>query len=387
MRVQRFLAAAMDDPALCEALAAADPDAFGGLLATAAERGLTLDAATLQAVSRPDLLGLSRWSAPLVCGAAWPPPTWLPIQVAADDGGLHVDWAYFGAGPLREPFFEDSIRRALRTPFARLSRYRMTLADFFAQAEPGLAPDGLIFHMSRCGSTLVSQMLGAMTRTIAVSEAAPIDSILQLARNAPQPSANQQADALHSIVAAYGRKRAGDERRYFLKLDSWHALSLPLFRRAFPETPWVFLYRDPVEVMVSHARQRGAQMVPDIVPPSLYGLDAGDTTDPHDYVARVLATICRAAAGHLGEGGGLAVSYRDLPEAVFTKILPHFGIAPDDDERTIMRRVTQRDAKAQHADFAADSAAKQREASTHLRTLAGRHLGAVYRELEKLSGG
>jgi hypothetical protein len=53
------------------------------------------------------------------------------------------------------------------------------------------------------------------------------------------------------MVAALGQARAG-ETRLFLKLDCWHMRDLPLFRRAFPNTPWVFLYRDPVEVLVSH---------------------------------------------------------------------------------------------------------------------------------------
>ena len=78
------------------------------------------------------------------------------------------------------------------------------------------------------------------------------------------------------MVAAFGRRRGGRERHYFIKLDSWHTLALPLFRRAFPSVPWVFLYRDPVEVLVSQMRQRGAQTVAEIIPPSFYGIDGSD---------------------------------------------------------------------------------------------------------------
>ena len=51
-------------------------------------------------------------------------------------------------------------------------------------------------------------------------------------------------------------------RDYFVKFDSWNTLDLALIRRAFPDVPWIFLYRDPVEVIVSHMRQRGSQMIP-----------------------------------------------------------------------------------------------------------------------------
>jgi hypothetical protein len=98
----------------------------------------------------------------------------------------------------------------------------------------------------------------------------------------------------------------------------------------------------------------------------------------------VLATICRAVLDHAGEGCGLLINYRELPEALFTKVLPHFGLAFDDREREAMRLAAQRDAKAPSFAFAGDAEAKQREATAHLRTLAEQHLGGVYRALEAL---
>ena len=37
--------------------------------------------------------------------------------------------------------------------------------------------------------------------------------------------------------------------------DALPSKQLPLFRAAFPKTPWIFIYRDPVEVMVSLLRK------------------------------------------------------------------------------------------------------------------------------------
>ena len=140
--------------------------------------------------------------------------------------------------------------------------------------------------------------------------------------------------ALRAIVTTFGRCRAGDERRYVVKLDSWHALALPLFRRAFPEVPWVFLYRDPVEVLVSQMRQRGTQMLPQVLPPRFYGIDDDGAALDEDYCARVLAAICNAAADNAKLGGGLMIDYRELPAAVMSRIMPHFGIAAGAAERT-----------------------------------------------------
>lgn len=338
------------------------------------------------AASPPDPLGQARWLAPLGQGSSWPPSPWLPIKVAPGGSEIFVDWAYFGAGPLTEPFFEGSIRRALSHPFNALFRYRMTLRDFLApvDSEDSLQPSGFILHMSRCGSTLAAQMLAALPQNIVVSEAAPIDAVVQLARRWPQLPAEQHSRMLAAMIAAYGRRRAGDERHYFVKLDSWHTLALPLFARAFPSVPWVFLYREPVEVLVSQMHQRGTQMVPEFMPPALYGIEGADGMASEEYCARVLEKICRAVVDHVGDGRGLLINYRELPEALFTKVLPHFGMTFDDSERETMRLAAQRDAKAPSFTFAVDAEAKQRQASEQLRALAERHLGAVYRELEAL---
>ena len=372
-----------------EALAArlgktVDTDVFiARVVQEAREHGLTLGADLLRPATHHAPIGLSRWTTHAVAGAAWPPPSWLPVQVAAQGEQIAVDWAWFGAAPLTAPFFEDSLRRAMALPLNRLFRYRTLLADFVAGAATAesLAPNGFIFHMSRCGSTLTAQMIAALPRTIIVSEAAPIDAVVQIGGLSPQAREDRLADLLRAMIAAYGRRRTGEERRFVLKLDAWHTLALPLFRRAFPTVPWVFLYRDPVEVLVSQLRQPGAQMIPEFVPTGFYGIESFDHT--HAYYARVLGRICEAALDKHRDGG-LLVNYRELPQAVFAAVLPHFGIVCSDSEREIMKEAARRDAKAPHLAFVDDSAAKQEAATASIRALAERHLGAVYRGLEGL---
>jgi len=383
-----FAAFVIADAEVAEALwresaASRFAEAAGG---SAAAHGYALPAEVFRAAARPDPLGQSRWAAPLAQGSTWPPSAWLPIQVTPGDGEIFVDWAHFGTAPLTEPFFEGSIRRALNHPFNALFRYRMTLRDFLAQAESadGLRPSGFIFHMSRCGSTLAAQMLAAVRQNVVISEAAPIDAVVQLGRHWPQLPADRHARLLAAMIAAYGRRRAGADRHYVVKLDSWHTLALPLFRRAFPSVPWVFLYRDPVEVLVSQMRQRGTQMVPEFVPPALYGIESAIGMTGQEYCARVLERICRAVVDHAGEGGGLLVNYRELPEALFTTILPHFGMTPSDAEHATMRRAARQDAKMPSIAFTEDTEAKQNDATEALRGLAERHLGGVYRALEAM---
>jgi hypothetical protein len=384
--LQDFAALVMADAALAAHLAAIeDASAFiAEAVRSAQAHGIALSEEGLRNAAQPDVLGLNRWSDAPLAGPSLPPRDWLPIAVTSASSGIYVDWARFGTEPLREPFYEEAVRRALRLPFNRAFRYRVGLHDLVAQADTmeSVAPSGFIFHMSRCGSTLAAQMMATLPDSIVISEAAPLDAIVQLGRSL---SADDAARAARAMISALGRKRSGRERRYVVKLDCWHTLALPLFRRAFPDVPWVFLYRDPVEVLVSQMRQRGMQMVPQFLSPRFYGIADTDATMDEAYCARVLGVICRAVLDHHSMGGGLVLNYHQLPDAVSTVILPHFGIACRDDERERMRQAAERDAKSPNLRFGGDTETKQRAANAKIRGAAERYLREIYESLDALS--
>ena len=368
----------LTDTALQDALGEIeDGGRFAALTAEAARvAGVDLDSETIKA------LLYAPPQSPILEGLA-PLRGWLPAEIRQDASRLVVAWLNFGRRRLTEPFYDDSLAAVRRLPFNRLFGFRTPLADLEAWSRaldlPG-RPNGLIFHMSRCGSTLAAQMLAASPQNVVISEAAPIDAIVQLADH----DEGAKAALLRAMAAVLGQARNPGETRRFIKLDCWHSLDLPLFRRAFPDTPWVFLYRDPVEVMVSHVRRRGMQMVPAFVPPAVFGLDLADGVPDEDYCARVLAAVCEGAVRHYPESGGGLVDYRELPEALFTTILPHFGAAVSEAEAAVMRQATARDAKAPELAFAPDGTTKRHAATAAIREVCERRLGPVYRRLEAL---
>lgn len=382
----QFRAAMLGDAALQAALDAhEDVDAFiPEAVARAHALGLTLTDEMLRPALRGDPLGVTRWSSAPVTRAA-PQAGWLPIHVMPQDGQICIDWGYFGERRLGEPFFEDSIRQAMRRPLNRLARHRTFLGDIAAHADAHLAPapSGFIFHMSRCGSTLACQMLADDPRNIVISEASPLDMIVQLPQIVGPLDAELHASLLRAMVAALGRRRADVQERLVIKLDSWHALALPLFRRAFPHVPWAFFYREPKKVLASQMRERGMQTVPEYLAPQIFGLTQEDSLPPEDYCARLLARTCEAVLEPYARGGGLLVAYRQLPEALWTTILPHFGIACGDDDRARMARVAQFDAKTPSMTFASLQEGRA-EMPDGLDAVAERHMGDIYRRLEDL---
>ena len=350
--------------------------------AWAGQRGLALGPDDF-AGTGPDPVGLRMIQPAPLSGPDWPALQWLPLRFAFEGPG--IDWCHFAGEPLAGPFYHDTVRRIRERPFNQLFRYRTPLETLTTSPCEGLMPQGFIYHMSRCGSTLVSQMLAAVPGTIMASEPGPLDTIVQLPLLDPRVPPEFHVEAVRAMVRAIGRDRSGSSNRYFLKLDSWHTLALPLFRAAFPEVPWIFLYRDPVEVLVSQLRARGPQTEPGVLPGHLFGFAPGEEQIPDiDYVARVLAATCGAVLDCWGMGGGMLVDYRELPGAMFDRILPHFGYAPGADELALMQAASSRDAKAPSVAFTDDREAKHREADESVRAVADRYLAGVYARLQEL---
>ncbi|HEU4322775.1 MAG TPA: sulfotransferase [Roseiflexaceae bacterium] len=313
---------------------------------------------------------------------------WLPIRLYLLSARLMVDWCYLGDQRLTHPFFEQTVATALRHPFQALFRHQTpidTLIDL-AEERPGVPPAGFIFHLSRCGSTLISQMLAALPQHLVLSEPPPLNVMLGARRRDPQIDEEQQIAWLRALVAALCQPRGGQERLAFIKFDSWNVLDLSLIRRVFPQVPWIFLYRDPVEVLVSHQTMPGMQMIPGTLRPDPFGIPLAVTSAETllEYGALVLARICAAALEHIEAEGGVLVNYSELPAAVETVVAPLFGLRSTPEEQTAMRQATGVHAKDPHRPFVSDADTKRRAAPAQLRRMVERHVGAYYARLEEL---
>ncbi|MDQ3797870.1 MAG: sulfotransferase family protein [Acidobacteriota bacterium] len=313
---------------------------------------------------------------------------WMPVRVYWQENCAFVDWCYMGETRFTEPFFDQTIERCFREPFSLLFRHQ-TPIEFLGELNASarreiLAPSGFIFHLSRCGSTLVSQMLAATGQTVVLSEPPPVDSVLRANFKNPEITDERRIEWLQWIIGALGRKRNDAERHYFIKFDSWSTLEMALIGRAFPAVPWIFLYRNPVEVIASHLKQRGAQMIPGVVQQILPGLNLTDVLQmsPEEYCARVLAQICEAALESLPNRNARLINYTQLPEAVTSIVTNHFRAeyAPEDIEK--MRAAAQFNAKTPQMNFVPDSETKKKQASEAAHQAAEKWVNPLYEKLE-----
>ena len=197
---------------------------------------------------------------------------WIPYRVVWEHHSPLVDCCYLGGTRFSEPFFEDTVARALRRPCPAAFLRRVSI-EALGQAAGEADPAGLIFHMSRCGSTLLSQMLKAISGVTVFSEPPPVDAIARAPDLGINVTEDQQAVWLRSIVRAIGQGGATGQGAYVLKLDCAHVMELRLFQRAFPKVPWIFLYRDPIEILASHASQPAEWTLPGHLKADRFGFD------------------------------------------------------------------------------------------------------------------
>ncbi|MHA6493515.1 sulfotransferase family protein [Pseudomonas borbori] len=310
---------------------------------------------------------------------------WLPIRVWRVDGEWRVDWCWFGDTPLREPFYRDSVQKALRLPFNQAMR-RNTSIDALRdcqQNHPALAPQMFIHHASRCGSTLMAQLLAGIDRYSVFSEPPPLDSLLR-AHLLDDAAAAQQADWVRGLLHAFGQPRRGTEESLIIKLDAWNIFEADFLHALYPHTPWLFLYRDPLEIVVSQVRQPGVHMVPGMLGPSALAFTAEQIAQmsPVEFAVRSIGRILQQGLEQCRQNGGVLVNYRELPGAVWDRLGPIFGIRQS--EVAQLERIAGFNAKQPSMDFTPDSARKREAASADVHAAVERWAREPYEALEQL---
>ena len=315
---------------------------------------------------------------------------WMPIGIVWNAGQPRIDWCYFGENRFTDPFCEQTISRVLHDPFPCLFRHHtpFAVAEELSTLDPGIRPTGFIYHMSRCGSTLVSQALASLPSNIVVSEPPILDEALRAFRAPVRVDPEIRVQWVRWIVSALGRRRFPRESRFFVKLDCWSICDFPLVREAFPDVPWIFVYRNPLEVMVSQSSEPFRLMVPGYLDPALLGIDLAEAgrMPRHEYCARVLSLILENALRQMEPHHGVLVEYRQLPEAVWTRIADAFSVTFTSAELESMQAASRIDAKSPYFEFASDTERKHREATPPLREACAKWLDGAYRRMETLRG-
>ena len=191
---------------------------------------------------------------------------WVPVGYDATGVGPRVIWA--NRPNLDAPFFpkialtrwQPEAGQFMQTDFAAVVRRANSL--------PSAVPAGLIFHISRCGSTLISNLARCDDRAVVLSE--PSSSVSGLFSPEMQNiTPRSRTEVLRALIRLFGYRTGfqdGVERRVVIKFTAWDSLWVQEIRAVWPEVPALFLIRNPAEVVVSNLRKPATWITERFVP-------------------------------------------------------------------------------------------------------------------------
>ena len=255
---------------------------------------------------------------------------WTPIRFNLSAPTPTVDWADLTAERFIAPFFDQTVARWSTGPDAQ-PLVRTGLDALVAlDREPSLNPAGLIFHLSRCGSTLMSRLLSTLPGVVVVAEPSPLNALLGL--DPARVDGATLVRVVRLLVRALGRLRHGDERQLVVKCTSWNIRRQEILTAASPGTPWVWVQREPTQVIASLlAGPPGwlGQDVPTAQTAMRFGIDpaAVPAMSRAEFAARALGAMLFSAS--VGPARRICVDHAELPAAVWQRVGPHFGIDID----------------------------------------------------------
>ena len=279
---------------------------------------------------------------------------------------------------LTEPFFQQTVERARREGRAE----RFTEFDVLLQIEKQLEsvePTGFIFHSSRCGSTLVANACRAVSNSIVLSEANAIDKLIaRFITDADNPVKQSLYSVfLRDVVHALAQRRTANERHLFIKFACCSFAQLERIKRIWPNMPWLFLYRDPVETIVSNMRDVPPWLIDNDrrVLSSIIGTDTSEM-GLEELCARTIGSLY-STAYKLANDNSMLLNYKQLSVPVIARILNFFNVSLSSEElETIARTsgVYSKEVSGTRA-FVSDVDAKQKLASDTARRSEERRVG------------
>jgi hypothetical protein len=282
---------------------------------------------------------------------------------------------------------------------------------------PGLKPKGFIFNVSKCGSTLLARMLSSLPRNLVISEDGAINKSLmpnELMAEVDGFTESSRVELFRSVISALGQPRLGVEENYIIRFSPFNVLALPFIKKVFPEVPWIFLYRHPLEVVVSDLIDLETYKPISVLVRHILNLCASDITrispehshlakeildfsaseiatmSDEEFLARRNRAYSQMAYHYFDAKNTLLINYNQLlSESGLSQVIDFFQIDASDAEMVTMLdnlKVYSKENIRQKV-YKDDRANKQKIASKKVRDLVDRWAMEPYLKLEEIRQG
>jgi hypothetical protein len=309
---------------------------------------------------------------------------WLPVSISS--GAMPVvRWIDARGLRLDEPFFAqtvNSLRDGERPPLeceTELSALER------AAGSRSVMPSGIIVHVTRCGSTLLTNALRAAEHSVVLSEPQIFGRVLGWVGSPAPYWARVGLDLVRQVSAVFAHYQGNDvSQPVILKCGADGLFLLRAIRAALPMVPCLVLVRDPAEVLVSIAALTPVSFVEwydsahiprfGIPPPEI--LAQGHV----EFWAWIMGRFCSDALTLLGPRCRV-LDYSQITLGLVRKVGEFFNLSFSVEGERSLSEIFRLDAKRPGRVFESDSADKRMRASETIRASCGRWADDPYRQL------
>ncbi len=240
---------------------------------------------------------------------------------------------------------------------------------------------GFIYHPSRCGSTLMCRLLNQLDKVRVVSEPRILPQLIIKTFHSKNNLA-VNPEILKTLIAGLMITKNPTLKSGFIKLNSWSIELLPLISLIYKEIPWVYICRNPIEILVSNLKNPSKKNKLRTKEPQLlaklFELSVSTILDMpmEEFHSLFLKRNMKVASDELstGNNNGLVVNYSKIKSEFYSKILPHFSINANSTESEKISNTGKLYSKSNNPVlFKEDSREKRAEADKYLIDLVDSH--------------
>ena len=256
---------------------------------------------------------------------------WLPYCYQAKSRSIR--WC-LPSGHATEPFHDQYIERCRGQLLNQLITPKTSITPLTTGqvTSAPLQPAGFIFHLSRCGSTLVSGCLAELDNTCVLSESPLLTELLLDDSLDEKTKQHLLPQFIHlQSVTSPGR------HNIIIKWNAWDIFFWPLIRSLYPQVPVLFLVRNPVEILASHQRSAGRHMAGDqsmmVIKPIH---DAANAASLDGFREKVLQSLLGSMDHAKNSDDVVTLDYSSLTLNKILELADYFQLHVDDNVRSSM---------------------------------------------------
>lgn len=193
-------------------------------------------------------------------GALLPGTAMMPVGT---DDRLEVLYRDIGRESFDLPLFDDVVEEDRASRPAQQSLRFLLSADAILKTPsdmPHEVPTGLIFHVGRCGSNLLCNLLARVPGVVILREPELFNALFLSLAVEKDHERRIRLEALttkllRSLAHGVRQDDLGQPRRCVVKFSSWNALLAENLLKRLPRTPSVVVVRAPLETVASYLQQ------------------------------------------------------------------------------------------------------------------------------------